>query len=126
MDFLKLSFYEHMQLLLTISGELDIIAEICQVISSDVPSLSVQVLRNIIPKLMMVCYKPNDWWQWKEKGMYTVLELGGFVSQFATHFYRVANQFSKWFAVCESFYEGMDCIIHLLLMPATRNKPVCN
>ena len=33
-----------------------------------------------------------------------VLELGGFVSQFATHFYRVANQFSKWFAVCESFY----------------------
>ena len=57
----------------------------------------------------------------------TVLELGGFVSQFATHFYRVANQFSKWFAVCESFYEGMDCIIiHLLLMPATRNKPVCN
>ena len=57
----------------------------------------------------------------------TVLELGGFISQFATHFYRVANQFSKWFAVCESFYEGMDCIIiHLLLMPATRNKPVCN
>ena len=57
----------------------------------------------------------------------TVLELGGFASQFATHFYRVANQFSKWFAVCESFYEGMDCIIrHLLLMPATRNKPVCN
>ena len=56
-----------------------------------------------------------------------VLELGGFASQFATHFYRVANQFSKWFAVCESFYEGMDCIIiHLLLMPATRNKPVCN
>ena len=57
----------------------------------------------------------------------TVLELGGFASQFATHFYRVANQFSKWFAVCKSFYEGMDCIIiHLLLMPATRNKPVCN
>ena len=57
----------------------------------------------------------------------TVLELGGFASQFATHLYRVANQFSKWFAVCESFYEGMDCIIiHLLLMPATRNKPVCN
>ena len=56
-----------------------------------------------------------------------VLELGGFVSQFATHFYRFANQFSKWFAVCESFYEGMDfIIIHLLLMPATRNKPVCN
>ena len=56
-----------------------------------------------------------------------VLELGGFVSQFATHFSRVANQFSKWFAVCESFYEGMDCIIiHLLLMPATRKKPVCN
>ena len=54
-----------------------------------------------------------------------VLELGGFASQFATHFYRVANQFSKWFAVCESFYEDMDCfIIHLLLMPATRNKPV--
>ena len=26
---------------------------------------------------------------------------------------------------CESFYEGMDCIIiHLLLMPKTRNKPV--
>ena len=58
---------------------------------------------------------------------FPVLELGGFASQFATHFYRVANQFSKWFAVCESFYEGMDCIIiHLLLMPATRNKPVCN
>ena len=57
----------------------------------------------------------------------SVLELGGFASQFATHFYRVANQFSKWFAVCESFYEGMDCIIiHLLLMPATRNKPVSN
>ena len=57
----------------------------------------------------------------------TVLELGGFASQFATHFYRVANQFSKWFAVCESFYEAMDCIIiHLLLMPAMRNKPVCN
>ena len=57
----------------------------------------------------------------------TVLELGRFVSQFATHFYRDANQFSKWFAVCESFYEGMDCIIsNLLLMPATRNKSVCN
>ena len=42
-------------------------------------------------------------------------------------FYRVANQFSKWFAVCESFYEGMDCIIiHLLLIPVTQNKPVCN
>ena len=59
--------------------------------------------------------------------IYAVLELGGFASQFATHFCRVANQFSKWFAVCESFYEGMDCIsILLLLMPATRNKPVCN
>ena len=51
-----------------VSGELDIIAEICQVLSTEVSSISVQVLRNIIPKLMMVCYKPNDWWQWKEKG----------------------------------------------------------
>ena len=49
--------------------------------------------------------------------IYSVLELGGFVSQFAKHFYRVANQFSKWFAVCESFYEGMDCIIIHLLLP---------
>ena len=33
----------------------------------------------------------------------------------------------KWFAGCESFYEGMDCInIHLLLMPESRNKAVCN
>ena len=63
-----------------------------------------------------------DW-----RHFYAELELGGFASQFAKHFYRVANQFSKWFALCESFYEGMDCIIiHLLLMPATRNKPACN
>ena len=31
--------------------------------------------------------------------IYAVLELGGFVSQFAMQFHQIANQFSKWFAV---------------------------
>ena len=32
--------------------------------------------------------------------LYTVLELGGFVTQFAMPFYKVANQFS-WFATSQ-------------------------
>ena len=55
-----------------------------------------------------------------------VLELGGFASQFATHFYRVANQFSKWFAVCESFYDRMDCIIIHLLHYHSSIANACN
>ena len=40
-------------------------------------------------------------WKFKNIGApTTVLELGGFVSQFATHFYRVANHFMKaWIAL---------------------------
>ena len=36
----------------------------------------------------------------------TVLELGGFASQFATHFYRVANQFSKWSQYANHFMKA--------------------
>ena len=49
--------------------ESDIIYEIRTSIRTDVQSLSVQQLRNIIPKMMMICYKKHDWTQWKEKGI---------------------------------------------------------
>ena len=77
-------------------------------------------MRAMSPPVIFNLYHLHTSTIYPKLALVAVLELGGFVSQFATHFYRVVNQISKWFAVCESFYEGMDCIIiHLLLMLAT-------